>query len=272
MKTDNNHIVDFYNKFDEDSRLFFGLGQLEFARTMEIFSRHLPEPSAVIIDIGGATGVYSCALAKLGYSVHLVDPVPRHIELAEKRFEAQPDFPPAGLTVGDARKLEFADESADAVLMMGPMYHLTERDDRFAALNEAHRVLKKGGVIFTAAISRYASSLDGLDRWFVEDPAFLQIVKDDLKTGRHRNPVNHPEYFTDAYFHRPQELLEEIEKSRFKSVRVLPVQGLALVIKDFDTSWKDPKRRELILEVLRLTENEPEIRGMSTHLLGVGWK
>jgi SAM-dependent methyltransferase len=99
-------------------------------------------------------------LARCGYRVHLVDIVELHVEQAEAGAAAQPE---ASFTVarGDARRLEEPDESWDVVLLLGPLYHLTEREGRLQALREARRVLRPGRPVFGAAISRFASLLDG---------------------------------------------------------------------------------------------------------------
>ncbi|NNU78136.1 class I SAM-dependent methyltransferase [Clostridium estertheticum] len=60
--------------------------------------------------------------------------------------------------VCDARKINRADDSADIVLLMGPLYHLQNRDDRLQVLNEAKRVLKKGGLLFSVGISKFSST------------------------------------------------------------------------------------------------------------------
>src|SRR6202000_3468363 len=96
--------------------------------------------------------------------VHLSDPVPKHVEEANEASRSQASFPIASCAVGDARKIEQDDASADGVLLLGPLYHLTERADRLKSLREAHRVLRSGGHVFAAAISRYASLMDGLSR------------------------------------------------------------------------------------------------------------
>src|SRR5204862_445674 len=101
-------------------------------------------------------------------------------------------------------------------LLLGPLYHLTEPSDRLAALREAHRVLRGGGIIFAAAISRFASALDGLVRGFLHDEQFVRIVERDLKDGQHRNPTEHPAYFTTAFFHHPDELRAEVEEAGFR--------------------------------------------------------
>src|SRR5436309_942768 len=81
-------------------------------------------------------------LAARGYAVHLVDAVPLHVEQARQAGQAQPDHPLAGLAVGDARRLDWADAAVDAVLLLGPLYHLTAREDRVQALRESRRVLR----------------------------------------------------------------------------------------------------------------------------------
>src|SRR5262249_53194187 len=140
-----------------------------------------------------------------GYEVHLVDPVRELVEQAR-----QLDARIASCSVGDARTLNQKDQSADCVLLLGPLYHLIDASDRQAALNEAFRVLQPGGLLFAAAISRFASALDGLARNFLADPAFAKIVERDLATGVHENVTGKIEYFTTAQFHRPEELEKEV--------------------------------------------------------------
>lgn len=272
MSQDNKNVVNFYNKFDEAPRLFVGLGQLEFVRTQEIIQRFIKKAPAVLLDIGGAAGVYSLWLAKLGYEVHLVDPVPRHIKQAEEENVKQSEHPIASLTVGDARKLHFKNDYADAVLLMGPLYHITERRGRLLALKESHRILKKNGVILAAAVSRFASVLDGLHRGFIDDPLFRKIIEQDLKNGQHRNPTDNQDYFTDTFFHHSDELKQELTEASFKNAVVLPVEGIGWVPQDFDERWNDPEKRRYLIDAVRSTENEPSILGLSPHLMGVGWK
>src|SRR6266576_18572 len=137
-------IVRFYREADEASRLTTGWFQLEHARTEELILRYLPPAPATIIDAGGGSGVYACWLAARGYQVHLIDPVPKHVERARAASSAQPGSPLASAEVGDAGRLLQSDHSADAVLFLGPLYHLVEREDRIACLREAYRVLRPG--------------------------------------------------------------------------------------------------------------------------------
>ncbi len=217
-------VLSYYERFAEESRLGEGPSRLEFERTKEILGRVLPAPPARILDVGGAAGVYSAWLAEHGYEVHLVDASARLVDRA-RQVNAKLKTPIASLSVGDARSLPQPDGFADAVLVMGPLYHLTTVTDREAALREAHRVLVASGLLVVAAISRYASTLDGLARALDVDPAFVRMRDRDLQDGQHRNETDRLDYFTTSYFHRPEDLRRELESARFDDVRVLGVEG-----------------------------------------------
>jgi ubiquinone/menaquinone biosynthesis C-methylase UbiE len=140
-------IVDHYSQTGyESERLNTGVGRLEYARTMEVIQRYLSPHPLVILDVGGGAGAYSLWLAEMGHTVHLIDMVPRHIEIATERSRAA-RTPLASVEIGDARSLPYADGYADIVLLMGPLYHLVEREERLDALRENGRVLKRGGHI-----------------------------------------------------------------------------------------------------------------------------
>jgi ubiquinone/menaquinone biosynthesis C-methylase UbiE len=256
-------IISHYTETPEDDRLRSGWGALEFARTQELIGRHLPEPPRTILDVGGGSGIYSAWLGSLGYRTHLVDIVPRHVESARRIREI------ASAAVGDARRLSRADESADAVLLLGPLYHLTERADRVQALKEARRVLRPDGLLFAGAISRFGSLLDGLTRGFIDDPAFAPILEGDLRNGLHRNPTEKPEYFTTAFFHRPDELRSEIEEAGFSSVELFAIEGPGYLAKDFEARWADPSRRKILLDLIREVELEEILLGVSSHWLAL---
>src|SRR5689334_14842138 len=118
-------IVAYYDRGGEAPRLASGPNQIEMARTQDVLQRVLPPPPAVIYDVGGGPGAYACWLARLGYEAHLVDLSPLHVEQARQASLAQPDAPLASCAVGDARQLARPDASVDAVLLLGPLYHLT---------------------------------------------------------------------------------------------------------------------------------------------------
>jgi ubiquinone/menaquinone biosynthesis C-methylase UbiE len=267
----NRDVVSYYDRYSEESRLGSGAARLEFERTKEILERLLPAPPARIVDVGGAAGVYSAWLAGIGHDVHLVDTSERLVGEARK-LNATLARPIASLHVADARALPQPDSFADAVLVMGPLYHLTEAKDRDKALHEAWRVLKPSGVSIVAAISRYASALDGIARSRAKDPAFVRIRDQDLRDGQHRNDTGRLDYFTTAYLHRPEDLRQEMLAARFDQVRVLGVEGAGWMVHDFDERWADPVMREDLLVTARAFEAEPSMLGVSAHLLGVARK
>jgi SAM-dependent methyltransferase len=259
-------IVSHYEKIPEDPRLQIGWGPLEFARTQELILRHLPPPPREILDVGGGAGVYSAWLGSLGYDTHLLDIVPAHVESARKSAGI------ASAEVGDARKLKNADASTDAVFLLGPLYHLTERADRLAALREARRVLRPCGFLFAAAINRFASLLNGLVAGAIDDPRFVAIVEQDLKNGQHRNATGNPEYFTTAFFHRAEELRAEVAESGFAVLDVAPIEGPGWLAANFDERWSDPLRREELLKLIRQVEHDPALIASSLHFLATAQK
>jgi ubiquinone/menaquinone biosynthesis C-methylase UbiE len=261
-------IADYYHRAPEEHRLEQGPFLLEEARTRELIERHARRPPATVLDVGGAAGAYAIWLADAGYVVHLVDPVPRLVAEAERRSAARPR-PLASCRVGEARSLDFPAQSADMLLLLGPLYHLTEAADRARALSEARRVLKPGGQLFAAGISRWASALDGLARDLFQDPRFAAIVERDLREGQHQNPTERLDYFTTAYFHRPDELRAEVLGAGLILDGLYGVEGPGWLLPDVTARLADPRRRADLLQVARLLESEPSVLGFSAHLLVV---
>ena len=267
---DGTDVAAFYAQGGEGDRFDAGPGALEFLRTRILLERYLPPAPAIVADIGGGPGRYAIWLAERGYKVHLVDAVPLHIEQAREASRTLTRGALASAEVGDARALQLADESADAVLVLGPLYHLTTQADRVRALAEARRVCRPGGVILAAAISRFASTLDGLLNGYLEDSTFAAIAEQDRLDGQHRNPTGHPAYFTTAYFHTPPELATEFSLAGLTHEATLAVEGAGWLLADVDARLADGPRRQLLLGALAAVETEPALLGVSAHLLAVG--
>ena len=265
-------ILSYYESYDEQGRLGRGVGALEFARMQDLIGRFLASAPGVVLYVGGGPGRYACWLAAEGYQVHLVDPVPKLVEQARAASAAQPDCPLASAAVGDARSLPHGPGSADAVLLMGPLYHLPEREQRLAALREAYRVLKPGGILVAKAVNRFASLLDGICRGFIDDPEFVDIIRRDLAEGQHRGVPGTTRYFTTAYFHRPDELAAEVRESGFGQRGLFTVQGPAQFAPDLDARMADPARRAQLLDLIRLVEEEQTLLGAASHIALVAEK
>src|SRR5271168_4063680 len=127
-------MFEHYQQVQESTRLLDGVGELQRDRTQDILKRHLTAAPATVFDIGGAAGVHALWLARRGYTVHLFDPVRLHVEQALTASRDQAEHPIASCSVADARNIDRPDDSADAVLLLGPLYHLIHREDRIKAL------------------------------------------------------------------------------------------------------------------------------------------
>jgi len=252
--------------YNEESRM--ERNPLEFIRCKEIISRYLRGGTMEIADIGGAAGAFSYWLAAQGHAVHLLDFTPLHIEQAKKRGKKL-GLALASYHCTDARSLPFADSSLDMALLMGPLYHLQDGEDRLRCLTETMRALRPGGLLLCEAISRYASLVDGFKYADVNDPKFIDILNRDLATGRH-DPGN-TAYFTTAFFHTPDELESEAAQAGFENIELIAVEGFANAM-DSHAILKNKKQRELLLEYIRKTERVPELMGISGHFFAVGKK
>lgn len=199
-----------------------------------------------MLDVGGGGGVHAAWLAADGYDVHLVDPVPKHIEAARHLSDSLE----RGFTAdeGDARDIDQADGTADVTLLFGPLYHLPDRADRERVWAEARRVTKPGGLILAKVISRWAATLDLFIRPPMEPaPGFVAI----------------------AYFHAADEAAAEAGAAGLHVRASLGVQGAGWLVSDFDARWDDVDLRQELIDRARQLEAAPELMGIHAHLIVV---
>jgi ubiquinone/menaquinone biosynthesis C-methylase UbiE len=247
----------YYAGHDEGQRLFrFRHNRLELLRTRELLQRQLPSRPAVVLDVGGGTGIHATWLADRGYRVHLVDVVPEHVRVAAEHRLVTTE-------VGDARRLTQADASVDAMLLLGPLYHLVGRAERLAALAEARRVLRRGGVLLAAAIGRFMAVLDWAQSGGLTADVAAKLAP-VLSTGLHDPTLG----FTEAFFHTANQLQREVVEAGFTDVRVLGIEGPAWTIVDAPGDDADA-RLDSALRCAQLTENFAEMVDASAHLMAL---
>lgn len=257
-------LVAFYTtRYRERDRLTASPhGRLELARTRELLRRLLPPPPARVLDVGGGPGVHARWLRDDGYDVHLLDLLPTHVR------QALDDGAVVGAAAADACALPVASGSVDAVLLLGPLYHLVRREQRVRAVVEARRVARPGGVVVAAAISRYAALLDTGARGRLDAEA-LGRATDVVATGWHDPRLG----FTTAYFHRPEELAGELTEAGLLEVEVYGVEGPLWMALDAAGDSAVPDDSAALLDsavrCARAVERDPALLAASAHLLAV---
>ncbi|HET7013518.1 MAG TPA: class I SAM-dependent methyltransferase [Streptosporangiaceae bacterium] len=236
---------------------------IEFERTREIILRSLPPAPSLVADIGGGPGRYTQWLAGLGYHVEHRDLMPLHVEQVRA---ALGETGQVRAMLGDALDLDLPDSAVDAVLLLGPIYHLKNRADRIKALREAARIVRPGGPVFVAAISRWAPRLDGeLSQKLYEKYPHSTSVLPGLERRGWMPPL-HPAAFT-AYCHRPGQLRSEVRAAGLAVADLVSVEGAAWLIGDLDERLANQKDWQAVLDTVRATERVPELLGIGPHLL-----
>ncbi|WP_327386849.1 class I SAM-dependent methyltransferase [Streptomyces sp. NBC_01207] len=257
-------IIEFYTRSNEAARLqTTATGSLEFTRTRELLRRHLPPAPARVLDVGGGPGAHARWLADDGYTVHVVDPVPKHVTQAATI---------GGVTaeLGDARRLAAAAGTYDVVLLLGPLYHLHDQHDRISALTEAARVARPGGVIAAAAISRYSPLLDYIATTGITEPRIQDGVRDTLAQGRYAGQRG----FTVAYFQTSSELRAEITDAGLTDPTIYGVEGpgwvaVKAIEKYTGANLMDTDMYEAALAAARMAEPHAALTDASAHVLAI---
>ncbi len=261
----NKELEDFYNNASEETRLEKGMGIFEFERIKELIKMHISKPNATIIDVGGGTGKYSEWLAQQNHKVHFIEPVVKHIKLAEKRAKKLKN--PFLVTKGIAQKLPYKNDTADLVILHGPLYHLQKREDRIAAINEAKRVLKKGGIILGFAINATASTVVGLMNGMIHANSFFEMCKEELTSGIHNAPKDFPFLLADAFYHKPQDLKAEFLEQKLEFINIFAVEGMIWLDNEYFANMLDKKKSKTLKALQNLTQNDEYLLPFSPHMM-----
>lgn len=282
MKTIDATVLAGYNAGIERNRLREGIGLIEFERTKDILLEKLPPPPAVIYDIGGAYGEYAWWLALRGYEVHLFDLSETNIAMSAELAVEYPGTRLASATVCDARAVPRPDASADAVLLMGPLYSITEYEERILAIRESRRLLKTGGLLFSAALTPYSVLVSRLavyhendtpKRRELDDPAVMVIIERALEDGCYINPEKKiANGIGSSHLHTAKALREELLAGGFGMTVVHGVMGGAWLAPNIHELMLNESTRRTLMKTVRLLDTHEEIIGLSGHLLAVSRK
>lgn len=253
------YLTDYYNRFDEDGRLQTRHGHVEFLTTMTYVEKYL-WPGARILEIGAGTGRYSHALARMGYEVDAVELIERNIEIFRQQTRPEEKITIRQGTATDLSAI--ADNRYDLVLLLGPMYHLFDREEQKKALSEAIRTAKRGGVIFCA--------------YCMADPSILQhgFIK-----GNIHNLVDNEMLDLDTFeaFSHPWDLFELYRKEKIEALRAeFDVQPLHFIAADGYANHMrealaamDESNYQLYLKYHLTTCERQDMIGLSHHTLDI---
>ena len=249
-------------------------GAVEFAITKHILDTFLPS-KARILDVGGGPGRYAIWLAQRSHRVVLADISPELLSIARTKIDrAGVGENIESLTEADVRDLsQWDDDSFDAVVCLGPFYHLPDPGDRERAAAELCRVLRAEGLTFVALMPRYAFLRRTLaipdERHHLAQQDFVARVLED---GVFVNDI--PGRFTDGYGVNPNEVAPFFERHGFTTLTLLAAEGIIVNNQRclIELAESDPITCQAAFEVIVDTASDPSILGMATHLLYVGKK
>lgn len=240
---------------------------VEFGVTMLALADFLPPSPATIADIGGGPGRYAIALAQQGYQITLIDLSQRNLEMAQEKAKLSQVSIDAFVQANALDLSDFASSSFDAVLMLGPLYHLLTHDERLRAVQEALRLLKVNGRLFAAFITRFAQvryAAKFEPEWLVREQDYTVQF---MATGIHRNH----RLFTDAYFAHPDEIAPFMESAGFVTVQMVGCEGVVARIEEKVNELEGEELAYWVELNYRLGQ-EPSLYGASDHLLYIGQK
>jgi S-adenosylmethionine-dependent methyltransferase len=241
----------------------------EFAVTLRALHEHLPAPPAHVLDCGGGPGRYSIELAQRGYEVTLFDLSPECLRLAQSKAQ-EAGVRLAGIEQGTATDLaRFSEGAFDAVLLMGPLYHLLQEHERLQALSQARRVLTPGGMLFASFLSRYAAL-----RWAAaNEPGHLlkepQEAESMLTRGILPPRAEATGFF--AYFAHPTEVRPLMARAGFEVITVLGVEGLVSMI-EVGVNALSGDEWNAWVELNYRVADDPSLHGGVEHLLAIARK
>jgi ubiquinone/menaquinone biosynthesis C-methylase UbiE len=271
------NVLDYYAAFGErewDRLEPPAIGSIEFSVTCHALQKYLPA-DGLILDLGGGPGRYTIWLAQHGYRIVLADLSPDLLAIARskiKQFGVEDKV--QRILEADARDLSAFDDSAfDAVLALGPFYHLPDEEDRLRATKELYRILRPDGPAFIALMPKYAflrrTILLPEERHHLLDPKWVDQL---MQKGIFENEI--ADRFTHGFGVSPQEVPPFFEKHGFQTVNLLALEGFTAGLESIlaDLFHEDRRPYNQALELIMQSAGDPSILGMAIHILYVGRK
>jgi ubiquinone/menaquinone biosynthesis C-methylase UbiE len=248
-------------------------GALEFSINKAWIQKFLPKPGSRVLDIGGGPGRYSIWLAWQGYRVTLADLSPDLLAIA-RRKAAEEGVELDQVVEANAVDLSrFDDNSFDAILCLGPMYHLLEESDRQAVAGELFRVLNRGGHAFVAFLNHLGALRAAVNQ---DIPFFTPYTFDIVKRWHYDHVMDFPVagIFSPAWVIHPLDVAPFMERSGFGSVEVISSQSVAGDVQGHLALFaeRQPELHAWVIDELANIANDPTIIGSGWHLLYIGRK
>ena len=247
------NLINYYNKFNEDKRLTHRHGIVEFITAKKYIDKYINKKSK-IIDIGAGTGKYSIKLFNEGYDVTAIELIKHNLMTIKKNCPNLKSY--QGNAINLSKEL---DNSYDLVLLFGPLYHLISFEDKVKALKEAKRIIKPNGIIM---ISYYMNEYAIIKHGFIENKILEAKKNNEIDSNYHITPKD-----TDLY---SMVRLEDINKLNetvgLKRLEIISQDGPSDYIRSIINKMDDITFNEYINYHLSIC-NRQELLGASSHVL-----
>lgn len=257
-----NSVIDFYEQFDEESRLTMdNARKIEFITTTTILDKYM-EPHYKILELGSGTGVYSFYYAEKGNEVVATDLVPRHVDIINQKLKRKNGEIKLSAEVVNATELsQYKSESFDVVTCLGPMYHLADEFDRMKCINESLRVLKPGGILAIAYINKHYI-IHGV---MANQKQFLthNFIDSILSSGASQEGDKGC-FFTVGFFTSPNEIESFIKKFEVEIIDHAATDGICALLRN-QINELESEQYEVWLKYHLKSCRERSILGISNH-------
>lgn len=259
-----NHVKEYYdNNYEKEwNRLRDPYSTIEFMSTMYLIKKYLPKKGN-IIDIGCGPGRYSVELLKKGYEVTLFELSDKELQLAKDKIEAA-NLNAEAYICENALNLHILEsEKYDAILLMGPMYHILNEYDRNKILKETHRILKSDGIAIIAYLNSWGCLKAGVTEFseVFEDLQNVYNYLEDQKFGPDTS-------FTNLYMTTPPKALEEVSKVGFEVISYAGAEGFLSGIEPrvIDLAKENETIYNNLIKVASETCEYPQYRDATEHI------